>query len=62
MKDREHLKWVFSQTIKAINAYNRNLPIPNGEITQTVINTNNVEAAKELCAEYHLCEDFLGED
>lgn len=62
MKDDQHLKWVFKQTCKAINAYNHCHPLPAGELVEEAINTNNTELAKELCKQYNLCEDFLGED
>lgn len=62
MKDRKHLEWVFKQTVKAIKAYNECKRIPRGELTQMVINTNNIETAKELCKDYNLCDDFLEED
>lgn len=62
MKDRKHLEWVFRQTVKAIKAYNECKRIPRGELTQMVINTNNIETAKELCKDFNLCDDFLEED
>lgn len=61
MKDDAHLKWVFNQTIKAIKAYNSCIPLPPGELVQKAINTNDEKLAKELCASYNLCSDFLAE-
>ncbi len=59
MKDDAHLKWVFKQVLRAIDSYNDCATIPNPEIVQTVIDTNNEELAKKLCKDYDLCRDFL---
>lgn len=60
LKDDEHLKWVFKQTLKAIKAYNDCKPLPPGELVQQTINSNNENDAKDLCSKYGLCTDFLG--
>lgn len=61
MKDERHLRWVFRQTLKAIDAYNSGKSIPPGAMVRDIINSNNVEMAKSLCAEYGLCNDFINE-
>ena len=59
MKDEAHLKWVFNQTMKAIEAYNNCEPLPEGLIIQKTINTNDEATARALCKKYNLCSDFL---
>ena len=59
MKDDKHLKWVFTQTLKAINAYNNCNSIPPGDLVQKAINTNDETLARQLCSDYALCNDFL---
>ena len=59
MKDDKHLKWVFTQALKAIAAYNHCTPLPPGELVQKAINTNDEKLAKQICLEYSICNDFL---
>lgn len=49
----ETIQWVFTQTVKAISAYNDNVELP-GSIVERCINNHLVETAKELCKEYSL--------
>lgn len=59
MKDTEHLKWVFNQTVRAIQAYNHCYGLPDGALVQQAINNNDTELAKRLCIDYDLCTNFL---
>lgn len=58
MKDDEHLKWVFNQVLKAINAYNSCVSLPDGVHVRRAINTNDEGLAKKLCKDYNLCNSF----
>ena len=40
--------------MKAINAYNYNLPLIDAEIVQNTINNSDVETAKHLIEKYNL--------
>ena len=57
MKDDEHLRWVFEQAMKAIDAYNDCWKLP--EEVQSVINNNDEDLALKLCEDYNLCSNFL---
>lgn len=58
MRDDDHLKWVFDQVSKAISAYNTCKPLPQASAVREAIDTNNVELAKRLCADFGLCSWF----
>lgn len=59
LKDEKHLRWVFIQALKAIQAYNNCNPIPSGDLVQKAINTNDEKLARQLCIDYNLCNNFL---
>ena len=40
--------------MKAIDAYNNCVEIPDGDIVQDIINTSNVDAAKQIIKEFKL--------
>ena len=53
------MSFVINQTIKAISADNQCDSLPSGDLVQMAINTNDEKLARQLCADYNLCNDFL---
>jgi len=45
---------MWDQAMKAIDAYNNCVEIPDGDIVQDIINTSNVDAAKQIIKEFKL--------
>lgn len=49
-----HSDFVYDQTIKAIEAYNKGVKLPSPTVVQRVINNSKVEEAKKLIEKYNL--------
>lgn len=54
LKDDKTLGFMWDQAMKAIDAYNNCVEIPDGDIVQDIINTSNVDAAKQIIKEFKL--------
>ena len=54
LKNDETIGFMWDQTMKAIDAYNNFKEMPDEHIVQDVINTSNVQMAKQLVKEYNL--------
>lgn len=50
----ENIAFMYDATMRAINAYNNNLPIPTAEEVQNCINNSNAEMANALIEKYNL--------
>lgn len=59
MKDKDTLSWVWDQVMKGLTAFTIGKILPSGELVQKVINTNDEEAAKSICEQYSICDNFL---
>ena len=54
MSSPETLEFVWNGIMRAINAYNYNLPLIDAETVQNTINNSDVETAKHLIEKYNL--------
>lgn len=54
ISSQETLEFVWNGIMKAINAYNYNLPLISAETVQNTINNSDVETAKHLIEKYNL--------
>ena len=54
ISSQETLEFVWNGIMRAINAYNYNLPLINAETVQNTINNSDVETAKYLIEKYNL--------
>lgn len=52
LNNEKFTRWVFRATQKAMEAYESGIEVP--ESVQEVINTSDIEAAKELCEKFNL--------
>jgi hypothetical protein len=50
------LKFIWNQVARALKAYHKGLAIPSGDVTRSVINNNDVDAAKYLIDKYGLVD------
>lgn len=50
------LKFIWNQVARALKAYHKGLVIPSGDVTRSVINNNDVDAAKYLIDKYELVD------
>lgn len=54
LKNDETISFMWDQAMKAIDAYNNDLEIPDPDIVQKTINTSDVKTAKRLVKEFKL--------
>lgn len=54
IKNTELIGWLYDQTMKAINAFENNVPLIDDEAMEDVINNNNIELAKELITKFNI--------
>lgn len=59
MKDEKHLRWIWDQTMQAIQAYNHGVALPEARHVVDCINNNDQKLARDLCKYYKLCVDCL---
>lgn len=50
----ESILWVYDQTIKAIEAYNNEIELPDGDYIQDIINNSNKEEAQKIVEQYNI--------
>lgn len=55
MLNDEYLEMIYDQTMLAIDMYNDNFPLPNGDLVQKCINTSNKVLAEHLIKLYGIC-------
>ena len=54
MSSKENLEFVWNGIMKAIRAYNCNLPLIDSEVVQSIINNSDVEKAKIIIENFNL--------
>lgn len=54
INSKESTDFVFKQTMKALEALNNNVDVPNPEDVERIINTNNIEEAKQLINKFKI--------
>ena len=50
----ESILWTYDQTIKAIEAYNNEVKLPDEDYVQDIINNSNKEEAQKLAEQYNI--------
>ena len=50
----ENILWVYDQTIRAIEEYNNNTPLLDGDCVQEIINSSNTAEASIVCEKLNI--------